>query len=58
MKKGFREKLGLKIVPKEQALWERIRDARKATIAQYEEALIIEREFLALAEKKIEELKN
>jgi hypothetical protein len=48
--------LGIKIVSKEVALWTKVRDSREASIKQYEEALIIEKALLELAERKISEL--
>ena len=47
-----KKNLGIKIVSAECALWTKIKEARVATIKQYEEALIVEKEFLKLAERK------
>ncbi len=57
-KKKNDEKIDFKIVSEDEALWTRIRDARKAAIKQYEEAIIVEREIFALAERKIEALRR
>jgi hypothetical protein len=53
-----KDDLGVKIVSKEVALWTRVVDSRKASIAQYEEAIKIEKVFLAAAERKLNELSN
>jgi hypothetical protein len=58
LKKTKKNDLGIKIVSAECALWTKIKDARVATIKQYEEALIVEKEFLKLAERKISELSS
>jgi hypothetical protein len=51
--------LGLKFAEsKEEAMWEKVRQARQATIESYEEALIVEREILKLAEQKLKSMKG
>ena len=50
--------LGIKIVSKEKAAWIKVRVARLSAIEDMEEALIIEREILKLAEQKLKQLKN
>lgn len=53
------KELGLKFAEnKEEALWEKLRLGREQTIKSYEEALIIEREILKLAENKLKEIKK
>lgn len=46
--------LGLKIVPKEQALWENVKLAREQSIKSLEDSLIIEKAFLKCAEENLE----
>jgi hypothetical protein len=53
-----KKNLGIKIVSAECALWTKIKEARVATIKQYEEALIVEKAFLELAERKIAALSS
>lgn len=50
-----KEDLKLKIGTKEEALWERVKKEAKVLIEQSEQNLIIQKEILALAEKKIQE---
>lgn len=56
--KDIPEDLGIKIGTKEEVLWTKVRDSRKAQIEQYEEALIVERAILELAESKIKQEKK
>lgn len=49
--------LGIVFVPKEEALWIKVKEAREATIKGYEEALIVERAMLEMAENKLKEIK-
>jgi hypothetical protein len=50
--------LGLKIVPKEQALWENVKLAREQSIKSLEDSLIIEKAFLKCAEENLELVKQ
>jgi len=50
--------LGVKIGTKDEVLWTRVRDEAKALIEQSENNLIIQKEMLKLAEKKIAEEKQ
>ena len=51
------KKLGLKIAEsKEEELWEKVREAREATIKGLKDSLIIEEAFLKLAEEKLKGL--
>jgi len=53
MKKN-EEDLGIVFVPKEEAIWTKVKEAREASIKSLEESLIIEREVLKLAKKKLQ----
>ena len=52
------KELGIKIGTKAEAMWTRVRDARKGSIESLEEALIIEKAILEMAEGKIEDEKT
>ena len=52
-----KDDLGIKIVSKDVALWSKVVDGRKAAITQYEEAIKVEKVFLAAAEAELKRSK-
>jgi hypothetical protein len=52
------KQIDFKIVSKEEALWQNVVDARKTSIKNYEEAILVEKVFLAAAEKELEKAKK
>ncbi len=53
------KKHGIKIAENsEEALWERVRKAREASIKELKDSLMIEKEFLKTAERKLKEIKK
>lgn len=54
---GVPKDLKVKIGTPLEALWTRVRDARKQTIKDLEDTLILEKAFLKLAEQKVKESK-
>jgi len=55
LEKRMKKKIDLKVATIKEALWIRVRDARKVTIQSLEEDLIVNKEVLKLAEKFIKE---
>ena len=47
------KRLNVKIVSKEEALWTKVRDSSRSRIEQLEEALVVERAMLDLADSKV-----
>ena len=51
--------LGLKVAETpEEEIWERFREARESSIKSLNESLVIEKEMLKLANKKLQEIEN
>lgn len=50
------KELGLKVGTPEQEIWEDVKRKTKLTIEQYEQALVINREILKLAEEKTKDI--
>lgn len=56
-KKEIPEDLGIVIESPEKALWIKVKEARESQIKAYEEALIIEKAIVEMAENKLKQLK-
>ena len=57
MKSGLKD-LGIKMGTKEEALWKRVKKEAEVLIEQSEDNLIIQKEILTLADKRIVEEKE
>ena len=57
-KENEKEDLGIKIGTKKQALWERVKKEAAILIEQSEDNLLIQKEILQLADRKIKEEKK